>query len=123
MCKHVAAALYGVGARLDEQPQLLFLLRGVDQNDLIASAGAGMAAPRRGAVSKAKVLAGDDMAALFGLDMAEAGGLPAPTGKTSGPRAIAKSSPPKSTRKTVAPKASAARSPTPGKKSLARSHA
>jgi uncharacterized Zn finger protein len=31
MCKHVAAALYGVGARLDEQPHLLFLLRQVDQ--------------------------------------------------------------------------------------------
>src|SRR5229473_3072421 len=29
MCKHVAAALYGVGARLDEKPQLLFVLRGV----------------------------------------------------------------------------------------------
>ena len=30
MCKHVAAALYGIGARLDDNPQLLFLLRGVD---------------------------------------------------------------------------------------------
>ena len=39
MCKHVAAALYGVGARLDEKPQLLFVLRGVDENELIASAG------------------------------------------------------------------------------------
>ncbi len=41
MCKHVAAVLYGVGARLDEQPQLLFVLRGVDENELIAGAGAG----------------------------------------------------------------------------------
>ena len=39
MCKHVAAALYGVGARLDEQPQLLFVLRGVDENELLAGAG------------------------------------------------------------------------------------
>ena len=39
MCKHVAAALYGVGARLDEKPQLLFVLRGVDENELLASAG------------------------------------------------------------------------------------
>ena len=31
MCKHVAAVLYGVGARLDQQPELLFVLRGVDQ--------------------------------------------------------------------------------------------
>jgi uncharacterized Zn finger protein len=30
MCKHVAAALYGVGARLDEDPLLFFTLRGID---------------------------------------------------------------------------------------------
>ena len=30
MCKHVAAVLYGVGARLDSEPEMLFLLRGVD---------------------------------------------------------------------------------------------
>ena len=36
MCKHVAAVLYGIGARLDERPELLFLLRSVDQQDLIA---------------------------------------------------------------------------------------
>lgn len=30
MCKHVAAALYGVGARLDHDPTLFFELRGID---------------------------------------------------------------------------------------------
>ena len=35
MCKHVAAVLYGVGARLDERPELLFLLRGVDHTELV----------------------------------------------------------------------------------------
>ena len=39
MCKHVAAVLYGVGARLDHNPALLFKLRGVDENELLASAG------------------------------------------------------------------------------------
>src|SRR6202140_5281349 len=39
MCKHVAAVLYGVGARLDEKPALLFQLRGVDENHLLANAG------------------------------------------------------------------------------------
>ena len=29
MCKHVAAVLYGIGARLDQDPALLFRLRGV----------------------------------------------------------------------------------------------
>ncbi|HEX22787.1 MAG TPA: hypothetical protein ENH21_05090, partial [Chromatiales bacterium] len=37
MCKHIAAVLYGVGARLDHQPELLFLLRNVDQDALISA--------------------------------------------------------------------------------------
>ena len=39
MCKHVAAVLYGIGARLDERPELLFKLRAVNEQDLIAKAG------------------------------------------------------------------------------------
>ena len=39
MCKHVAATLYGVGARLDDSPELFFLLRGLDHQELIESAG------------------------------------------------------------------------------------
>src|SRR3990172_7740894 len=35
MCKHVAAVLYGIGARLDEKPELLFVLRGVDHQELV----------------------------------------------------------------------------------------
>lgn len=46
MCKHVAATLYGIGARLDETPRLLFVLRGVDQGDLLAGAGQNLAVPR-----------------------------------------------------------------------------
>ena len=38
MCKHVAAVLYGVGARLDGSPELLFRLRGVDHLDLVGRA-------------------------------------------------------------------------------------
>jgi uncharacterized Zn finger protein len=38
MCKHVAAALYGVGARLDEKPELLFVLRRADHTELIGQA-------------------------------------------------------------------------------------
>lgn len=78
MCKHVAAALYGVGARLDRQPELLFTLRGIDAHDMIAKAGAHLATPAPGRASD-KVLADDDMAALFGLDMADdAVPVPAP---------------------------------------------
>ena len=35
MCKHVAAVLYGVGARLDEDPLLFFSLRGVDTDRFV----------------------------------------------------------------------------------------
>jgi uncharacterized Zn finger protein len=70
MCKHVAAALYGVGARLDERPQLLFELRGVDENELLASAGQDLALTRA-APGAEKILDNSDVAALFGLEMAE----------------------------------------------------
>src|SRR6266700_6726037 len=70
MCKHVAAALYGVGARLDEKPQLLFVLRNVDENELLASAG--QAPPlKTAAPGAARLLDDSDVAALFGLEMAE----------------------------------------------------
>ena len=68
MCKHVAAVLYGVGVRLDEQPELLFRLRKVSEHDLIASADAGVPLSKR-APSKAKVLTGADLSELFGLQL------------------------------------------------------
>ena len=42
MCKHVAATLYGVGARLDSDPDLLFTLRGVDRAELVSNVGADL---------------------------------------------------------------------------------
>ena len=38
MCKHVAATLYGIGARLDESPELFFRMRNVEMGDLIGQA-------------------------------------------------------------------------------------
>jgi uncharacterized Zn finger protein len=70
MCKHVAATLYGVGTRLDAQPQLLFVLRGVDEGELLKGAGEGMTLTKS-APAAAKVLDEGDVAALFGLEMAE----------------------------------------------------
>jgi uncharacterized Zn finger protein len=78
MCKHVAAALYGVGARLDEEPQLLFVLRGVDENELLAGAGPDLARSKS-APKTAKVLDDSDVAALFGLEMAETVNSDTPT--------------------------------------------
>ncbi len=80
MCKHVAAALYGVGARLDDEPQLVFVLRGVDENELIASAGQDFSLTKATPVA-AKVLDDSDVAvaALFGLEMAETANSNTPT--------------------------------------------
>lgn len=69
MCKHVAAVLYGVGARLDEQPELLFQLRNVDHFELITAAGAATAVAR--AMKPAKVLKSTDLSSVFGIDLGE----------------------------------------------------
>ena len=39
MCKHVSAVLYGIGARLDARPELLFTLRGVSDLGVYDEAG------------------------------------------------------------------------------------
>lgn len=76
MCKHVAAVLYGIGARLDRQPDLLFRLHDVDEKQLIAGAGSGLQQSKK-APAAGKVLGGEDLSELFGLDMAEEPAAPA----------------------------------------------
>ena len=46
MCKHVAAVLYGVGARLDESPELLFRLRAVEATELLSNLGNALPATK-----------------------------------------------------------------------------
>ena len=67
MCKHVAAVLYGVGARLDTKPELFFTLRGVDMQDLISAASASATAPVASVTDDA--LAGADLAEIFGVEI------------------------------------------------------
>jgi len=70
MCKHVAAVLYSVGARLDEEPETLFLLRNADHMDLLSRATTAT-------LSKEKQDQGDianltgDLSSLFGIDIEE----------------------------------------------------
>jgi uncharacterized Zn finger protein len=71
MCKHVAAVLYGVGARLDRSPDLFFALRQVDEKDLIAEAGHALALPTAGPAT-ARLLTPDNLSELFGLDLGTA---------------------------------------------------
>ena len=67
MCKHVAAVLYGIGIRLDEQPALFFTLRDVDEAALLGSATA-VALPRT-RNGGAKQIAADRLADVFGIDL------------------------------------------------------
>jgi uncharacterized Zn finger protein len=76
LCKHLAAVLYGVGARLDHAPELLFTLRGVDGAELVAAAGRadGIAAaePADGGL-------GGGLGEIFGIELeGEAPAAPEP---------------------------------------------
>ena len=69
MCKHVAAVLYGIGARFDARPELLFELRGVEQKDLIARAGKGLPLARKAPLA-GRLLSEEGLSELFGIELA-----------------------------------------------------
>lgn len=71
MCKHVAAVLYGVGARLDQLPEMLFVLRGVNHQELIDVTAAVADATQAG--SPRRRIAGTGLADVFGIEMADEG--------------------------------------------------
>lgn len=85
LCKHVAAVLYGVGARLDGSPELLFLLRGVDHLELIDSAAESVTAKGK---TPAKGLDEDHLAEIFGIEID-----PAPAKSKSKSKSKAKAKP------------------------------
>ena len=124
MCKHVAATLYGVGARLDRDPDLLFTLRGVDRGELI-STGADVSITEAAAKND-RVLASDDVAALFAIEL-DAAPLAETMSPLGGP-AIAEVKPPKAasrlgrvaTRGRAAPKAAGASKSQAAEKSALR---
>lgn len=76
MCKHLAAALYGVGARFDHQPELLFALRGVDQHELVADEGRAIDAVTAAvgrATANYKRLDASVLGEVFGIELETAG--------------------------------------------------
>ena len=91
MCKHVAAALYGAGARLDAEPELLFRLRAVDAGQIFANLDAALPASRGGGAGTR--LDASDLSDIFGIDMAASAPSLKPKTKAS-PAAAAKSSSP-----------------------------
>ncbi len=75
LCKHLAAVLYGVGARLDEKPELLFLLRGVDHQELVDTELDVKAATKK--KSSRRRIAAQDLGTIFDVDI-DATPKPAP---------------------------------------------
>ncbi|MCL2029768.1 MAG: SWIM zinc finger family protein [Deltaproteobacteria bacterium] len=71
LCKHIAAVIYGIGARLDSRPELLFLLRGVDHGELAAEGGVE-AVVQKGKGAK-RELAGVELSEIFGIELVETG--------------------------------------------------
>lgn len=72
MCKHVAAVLYGAGRRLDEKPELLFLLRGVNVDELItegAREALSAAASGESKSGKTRRVSERHLEDIFGIDL------------------------------------------------------
>ena len=84
LCKHVAASLYGVGARLDQSPELLFLLRGVDPADLISQASATETVRQSARAADTAAMNEAEIADVFGIELAAV--TPAPVGPNSSNR-------------------------------------
>lgn len=76
MCKHVAAALYGTAVRLDEKPELFFILRGIKMDDFVGKMVKRESAKmlKKAKVKSARVIEAkdEDISKLFGIDMAGA---------------------------------------------------
>lgn len=68
-CKHLAAVMYGIGARLDSQPELLFLLRGVDHQELVSQAIAAGNLDRELSNNASGGLDSNDLGAIFGIEL------------------------------------------------------
>lgn len=78
LCKHVAAALYGIGARLDQEPSLFFELRQVRMEELVSQAIREKSREllSRSTEKSARILdrGADGLEAMFGIDLDSPGG-------------------------------------------------
>jgi uncharacterized Zn finger protein len=75
LCKHNAAVLYGIGVRFDEDPTLLFKLRGLDHEELLDSADV---LDSLGLGGESDHIEDDSLADIFGIDI-EPGDVEPPT--------------------------------------------
>jgi uncharacterized Zn finger protein len=98
MCKHVAAVLYGIGARLDQQPELLFVLRQVDHLQLIGDATVAAGRTGRGTKRGREVANTARLETVFGIELAEERAVPARSRRTRGKGQVKRKGRPKKTK-------------------------
>ena len=105
MCKHVAAVLYGIGARLDQDPGLFFVLRKAKVNDLVSET---VKETKKDLLNRSKKKSSrvideesPNLSDMFGIDLDMDGSEPLPP-------AVPKS-PGKASRKPLKPKAGKSR--------------
>jgi len=127
LCKHVAAVLYGVGARLDSQPDLFFTLRHADLQELITAATATATEATSTTADTPDSLAAEDLSALFGIDIDTTPVSPAKAPTARPPQAAKRPSPTRArpAKKTAttlppSPKAAARKTARPPPKKQAR---
>ena len=116
MCKHVAATLYGIGARLDEDAELFFKLRKVKMKDLVTGAVKDSARKllEKAQRKTARVIADADLADVFGIDME--GPVDAKKKKAKGAKKTTRTKKPsKDAAKKIQPRSAAGK---PGKKTM-----
>lgn len=68
MCKHIAAVLYGIGARLDQSPELLFVLRSVNHEELITQAATATDLAAKTAIGGPE-LSEAEISSVFGIEL------------------------------------------------------
>jgi uncharacterized Zn finger protein len=81
MCKHVAATLYAVGARLDENPELLFVLRRADHLELISEATKSVTSDILTSSDSSATLTEESLEEVFGIEIEPSPVSKAATGK------------------------------------------
>ncbi|MFK7819984.1 MAG: SWIM zinc finger family protein [Planctomycetaceae bacterium] len=87
LCKHAAAVLYGVGAKLDTDQALLFLLRAVDHNELVSNA-VSVDNLDKALQSDAESLDETDLSDLFGIELTSLADLNIEVGEEPAPKTV-----------------------------------
>src|SRR6516164_6726457 len=86
MCKHVAATLYGVGARLDASPELLFVLRGADHLELVTELAESVTAGVSNSSDGSATLTGENLEEVFGIEIEPATPHTTPAAASKSPK-------------------------------------